>query len=135
MEPTDWTSTMDALTATFVEANPLDATTVQVGNRTMPVSVARTPEQWAQGLVDHPEIEAMLFVMPPGSRFPFHMRDVDRDIVIAFYDEAGTMVDYALLQAQVGIKWPVESYAYVLELAAPVDPDIFEALSLGLRFE
>jgi uncharacterized membrane protein (UPF0127 family) len=123
---------MDATTAAFSEANPLDYTTIQVGARRMEVHVARTPEQWAQGLVGHSDIDAMLFVLPGGSRFPFHMTNVDRDIVIAFFNGDGKMVDYAFLQAQVGIKWPAAAYTYVLELAEPVDPAIFDDLDHGL---
>jgi uncharacterized membrane protein (UPF0127 family) len=135
MEPTDWSMTMDATTAAFAEAHPLETAVIRIGQRHLHVAVARTPEQWAQGLVDHPDVDAMLFVMPPGFRLPFHMKHVDRDIVVAFYGEGGDMVDYAFLQAHVGIKWPAGPYTYALELAEPIYPDIFEDLSLGLSFE
>lgn len=135
MEPTAWSTTMDALTATFNEEHPLETETIHLGNRSLDVAVARTPGQWATGLVGHADIDAMLFVMPPGSQFPFHMRNIDRDLVIAFFDEQGNLVDYAFLEAQVGIKWPVGPYTYVLELAEPIDISLFDEFDRGLRLE
>ena len=132
MNPTDWTATMDALTGSFVEANPLETATIKVGHRDLDVVLAHTPGQWARGFVGHPEIEAILFVMPPDSWFPFHMRGVDQDLIIAFYDSDGAIVDIGLLQANVGFKQPERPYTYALEIAGPFDAAIIEDLSRGI---
>jgi uncharacterized membrane protein (UPF0127 family) len=134
MEPTDWTTAMNALTATFAQENPLETTAIQVGIHTLDVALARTPEQWVQGLVGRSDVNALLFVMPSGTRFPFHMRHVDRDIVIAFFDDRGTMVDRADLEAQVGFTRPAQPYTYVLELTKPVGSSLLDDLSHGITF-
>lgn len=123
---------MAATAAAFAEENPLETMTIQLGNRSMDVAVARTPQQWDRGLVGHPDIDAMLFIMPSGSRWPFHMRDVDRDLFIAFFDDRGRVVDLGVLHAWVGFKQPQRSYTYALEFPASTDLSIFEDLARGL---
>lgn len=117
MRATAWSPTMQAVQAAFNHAHAYGRAVVELGGQTLDVHVARTPEQWARGMVGHDEVERLLFVMPPGSRSPFHMRNMTRDLAIGFFDEAGRRVDVGFLAAGHGYKQPRRPYRYALEVA------------------
>lgn len=125
---------MRAVQAAFNDAHAYDQATVELGGQTLTVPVARTPEQWARGMVGQDDLDGLLFVMPPGSRFPFHMRNVVRDLSIGFFDESGYRVDLGYLRAHDGYKAPRAPYRYVLEVPISNVPGI-RALLSGLRLQ
>lgn len=110
---------MAALQAGFNVAHPYDAATITLGTQTLNVLVARTPQQWARGMVGlelDPQIDGLLFDMPAGSRLGFHMHKVHHDLVIAFYDDDGHLVDAGYLAAHDGRITPRASYRHALEI-------------------
>lgn len=129
----DWTAVVQDH---FRSEEPLDVKTVWLGRRQLSLPVARTPQQWARGLAGQPDVEAMLFVMPPGSQFPFQMKGVGRDLLIAFFDDDGKVVDLGFLEAHVGFKHAASPYTYALELQADLeDYLILRDIADGLTVE
>lgn len=125
---------MRAVQAAFNDVHAYDQATVELGGQTLTVPVARTPEQWARGMVGQDDLNGLLFVMPPDSRFPFHMRNVNRDLGIGFFDETGRRVDVGFLRAHHGYKEARRPYRYVLEVPISNTPGI-RALLSGLRLQ
>lgn len=108
---------MKAIQAAFNAANPFDAATVMLGDHTLDVLVARTPTQWARGLVGLDiSVDGLLFDMPPRSQLAFHMHNVDIDVVIGFYDHAGYLVDAHHMAAHNGRAKSRAPYRWALEV-------------------
>jgi uncharacterized membrane protein (UPF0127 family) len=91
---------------------------VSVGCQTFSVLVADTPSQWQSGMLGQTGVDGMLFTMPFLSQMPFHMKQVDHPILIAFFNENGRLVDAAYMEPETGFHRPRRPFRFALELVA-----------------
>jgi len=100
---------------------------VRLGDRVIDAAMACTPREWGRGLQGHDldRVSAMLFVMPDGSHLPFHVAGLRRELLLAFFNAQGHLLELVCLNENYTVHRPFKAYAYVLEM---VEPD----LSIGL---
>lgn len=117
----------------------MERTTITVGERPLTVVLARTSDEWAQGLVGQGrDCDGLLMVMPRNTRARFHMRQVPDPVLLALFDADGTLVDVALMEPETGAHTSRTSFTWALELVGPHAGaegilDILGDLKVGLR--
>lgn len=88
------------------------------GGATADVYIASSIEEKFQGLSELSFLDTfgMLFCFSHDSYVPFTMKDMKMDLTIAFFDEAGTLIQYGSYKAGDGtpVTCPVP-YRFVLE--------------------
>lgn len=77
--------------------------TLKIGNQTITVEVARTPEEITRGLSDRvsmPQNHGMLFILPKTGRQTFWMIHCYFDIDLAYIDESGTIQEIITMKKE-----------------------------------
>jgi uncharacterized membrane protein (UPF0127 family) len=115
--------------AEFNDTHPYDRATITLAQTELDVAVARTPQQWARGMVGCDEPHGLLFIMPPGSSYAFHMRGMNQPLAIGFFDSDGRLVDAGYLEAKHGHKKPKRKYTYALEIPFTNRPGLMALLT------
>lgn len=120
LDAPDWQMAMSALTEQFEADNPFDRGELQVGERTLRIFIARTPEQRARGMIGRRfgAFDAMLFDLGEMKVAHFHNEGVEVAILIAFYAEDGELVGVQVMEAGAGEVTSKDPCRYVLELPA-----------------
>lgn len=120
LDAPDWTIAMSALTEQFEADHPFDRATLTVGERTLKLFIARTPEQRARGMIGRRfgAFDAMLFDLGESRVASFHNGGVEIPLLIAFYSETGELVGVQVMEAGAGEISSKEPCRYVLELPA-----------------
>jgi uncharacterized membrane protein (UPF0127 family) len=117
----------------------MQRTTINVGSRSLTVTLARSPSEWARGLVGQPrDCDGLLMIMPRYTRAQFHMHGVPDPVLLALYDSSGQLVDTAWLAPETGTHTSRHSFSFALELvgahAAPEGTlGLLADLSAGLE--
>lgn len=117
-EPKAWEQFMARLTAQFDDDNPFGEMTVQVAGREFRCAVARTVEQKTRGMIGRTfdGFDAMLFCYDEPVDHEFHMRGVDVQLHIAWFDAAGSVVDHVTMNRQDSWTYrPRSSFKWALE--------------------
>lgn len=114
-----------------------ETTTVMIGDRTMRVALADTPDLRARGLMeveDLGNLEGMVFVMGRTTTSAFTMRNTRIPLHIAFFDADGMLVDVLEMkpcEAEPCPRYrPVGPFSHAVE--APLGA--FDDLDAGDRF-
>lgn len=95
----------------------METATIHAGGRALRVAMARTPRQWAEGLVGHHlDVDGLLMVMPRTTRARFHMHKVTEPVLLALYDADGQLVDITLMEPETGSYTSSAPFAWALEL-------------------
>lgn len=76
---------------------------IEIGNETIEVEIADTPEEWETGLSYRdtpPENHGMLFIFPDESRRVFWMRGCNFDIDLAYIEANGTISEIITMEKE-----------------------------------
>lgn len=109
------------LTGIGSAAHAADRLPLVIGNQTIRVEVADTPQQRQRGLMGRTHLPAdsgMLFVFDAPGRYCFWMHDTPLPLSIAFIDAAGRIADFADMPPRSdALHCPGTEVRYALEIS------------------